>query len=96
MYGGEDVKRRPLSDVWALDLSVMAWCKVDVVGGPKVPAPPARSGHVATVYKEKYLVVFGGKSTGEFLWFGFPLAVTVSNARAPHKTSGGLQDVNMQ
>jgi len=62
VYGGEDVKRRPLSDVWALDLSVMAWCKVEVGGGPKVPAPPARSGHVATVYKEKYLVVFGGGS----------------------------------
>jgi hypothetical protein len=33
----------------------------ELSGGPKAPVPPARTGHSATVYQDKYLVVFGGE-----------------------------------
>lgn len=32
LFGGEDVMRRPLGDMWALDLEAMAWVKPDVKG----------------------------------------------------------------
>jgi hypothetical protein len=38
------------------------WAQVfELLGGPKAPVPPARTGHSATVYQDKYLVVFGGE-----------------------------------
>jgi hypothetical protein len=33
----------------------------ELAGGPKAPVPPPRTGHCATVYQDKYLVVFGGE-----------------------------------
>lgn len=58
IFGGEDVLRRPLGDLWALDLDTLSWIKPETTG----PAPRDRSAHVATVFRSRYLLLFGGGS----------------------------------
>lgn len=58
MFGGEDCSRRPLADLFILDLSTLAWTKVDVPGKAHTKPQP-RCGHAAVVCHDK-LVVFGG------------------------------------
>jgi len=78
LFGGEDVNRRPLSDLHVLDLPSLTWSVVDVPGKPQSkPAP--RCGHAAVVCHDK-LIVFGGVcgwggglrmcGTGELVWRG--------------------------
>ena len=47
IYGGEDASRRPVSDLYVLDLASMAWREVATTGR----APAARSAHAAVPYK---------------------------------------------
>jgi hypothetical protein len=58
IFGGEDCNRRPLADLYILDLSTLTWTAVDVPGKPHAKPPP-RCGHAAVVYQDK-LIVFGG------------------------------------
>ncbi|VAI63454.1 unnamed protein product [Triticum turgidum subsp. durum] len=58
MFGGEDNKRRLLSDLHVLDLETMIWEEVKTEKGG--PAP--RYDHSAAVYAEHYLLIFGGSS----------------------------------
>ena len=56
VFAGEDPHRRPLADLWYLDLNTMAWGSPEVTGTP----PSPRSAHAATAYQNRYLLVFGG------------------------------------
>ncbi len=47
IFGGEDASRRPVSDLYVLDLGSMAWREVATTGR----APAARSAHAAVPYK---------------------------------------------
>ncbi|KAL6782490.1 hypothetical protein ACKKBG_A06980 [Auxenochlorella protothecoides x Auxenochlorella symbiontica] len=58
VFGGEDAHRRALADLLVLDLPSMTWTAPLTTG--KAPAP--RTAHVATVWRERYLVIFGGGS----------------------------------
>ena len=58
VFGGEDVMRRPLGDLWALDLESWSWLAPEAGGTP----PRDRSAHITTVVNDRWMVVFGGGS----------------------------------
>lgn len=62
LFGGEDCHRRPLADLYCLDLASLSWSAVEVPGKP-AHKPPPRCGHAAVVHGDK-LVVFGGEAAG--------------------------------
>ena len=58
IFGGKDVENSKLNDLWALDLVTNKWeCLNDNCAEN---APVSRSGHSLNVYKDNYLVLFGG------------------------------------
>lgn len=61
VFGGEDKSRRTVNDVYALNLTSMAWEYPEKVG--KGPAP--RSGHVAVALSDAHLLIFGGGSVAQ-------------------------------
>lgn len=63
VFGGEDPHRRPVGDLWYLDLDSMSWGQPEVSGKP----PSPRSAHAAAVYENRYLIVFGGGSVATCL-----------------------------
>ena len=56
VFGGEDAKRRPLSEFWTLDLATLEW-DMPVTEGAQ---PSARSGHSALAFRNRYILIFGG------------------------------------
>lgn len=58
LFGGEDCFRKPLSDLWFLDLESVTWKQPEPEG---IPSPP-RSAHAACAYNNRYLLIFGGGS----------------------------------
>ncbi|CAM6085031.1 unnamed protein product [Calypogeia fissa] len=58
MLGGEDSKGRKLNDLHILDLKSLMWLPLHPSG--KGPSPRAR--HVAEMYDDRFLVVFGGET----------------------------------
>lgn len=58
VFGGEDARRKPLSELWTLDLSTLEWHRPETTG----PAPAPRSAHAACAYRNRYIVMFGGGS----------------------------------
>ncbi|VFQ79232.1 unnamed protein product [Cuscuta campestris] len=63
LFGGEDSKRRKLNDLHMFDLKSMTWLPLHCTGA----VPPARSNHVATLYDDKLLFIFGGTSKSRTL-----------------------------
>lgn len=58
MFGGEDIKRKLLNDVYILDLNTMTWDEVETTQQP----PSPRYDHTAALHAERYLLIFGGCS----------------------------------
>ncbi|PRW20510.1 acyl- -binding domain-containing 4 [Chlorella sorokiniana] len=58
VFGGEDVMRRPLGELLVLDLATWRWSRPETSG----TAPGPRSAHAAALYRDRYLLVFGGGS----------------------------------
>lgn len=58
LFGGEDARRRKLNDLHMLKLTSLTWLPLRCKG----QAPSPRSNHVATLYDDKLLLVFGGSS----------------------------------
>ncbi|KAL4424739.1 hypothetical protein ABPG77_000082 [Micractinium sp. CCAP 211/92] len=58
IFGGEDVMRRPLGELLVLDLETMQWSRPETQGTP----PGPRSAHAAAVFRDRYLLIFGGGS----------------------------------
>lgn len=63
LFGGEDAKRRKLHDLHMFDLKSLTWLPLHCTG----PGPSARSNHVATLYDDKTLLIFGGTSKSRTL-----------------------------
>nr|XP_027121119.1 acyl-CoA-binding domain-containing protein 6 [Coffea arabica] len=63
LFGGEDAKRRKLNDLHMFDLKSFHWLPLHCTG----PGPSPRSNHVATLYDDRLLLVFGGASKSKTL-----------------------------
>ncbi|KAF7813679.1 acyl-CoA-binding domain-containing protein 4 [Senna tora] len=63
VFGGEDVKRRKLNDLHMFDLKSSTWLPLHCTG----TAPSSRSNHVAALYDDKILFIFGGSSKSRTL-----------------------------
>nr|GEU98173.1 hypothetical protein [Tanacetum cinerariifolium] len=63
LFGGEDTKRRKLNDLHMFDLKSLTWLPLHSKGA----GPSARCNHVAALYDDKLLLVFGGTSKSKSL-----------------------------
>ncbi|CAJ2634366.1 unnamed protein product [Trifolium pratense] len=63
LFGGEDAKRRKLNDLHMFDLKSLTWLPLHYTG----TAPSPRLNHVAALYDDKVLYVFGGSSKSKSL-----------------------------
>ncbi|KAK6117353.1 hypothetical protein DH2020_048871 [Rehmannia glutinosa] len=63
LFGGEDTKRRKLNDLHMFDLKSLTWLPLHCTG----PRPSPRSNHIAALYNDKMLFVFGGASKSKTL-----------------------------
>ncbi|XP_076958227.1 acyl-CoA-binding domain-containing protein 6 isoform X2 [Bidens hawaiensis] len=63
LFGGEDIKRRKLNDLHMFDLKSLTWLPLHCQGA----GPCARCNHVAALYDDKLLLVFGGTSKSKSL-----------------------------
>jgi hypothetical protein len=58
MFGGEDAKDRKLKDLHMFDLKSLMWIRLQTTGA----GPSPRSKHVAAIYNDRFLLIFGGAS----------------------------------
>ncbi|PKA59319.1 Acyl-CoA-binding domain-containing protein 4 [Apostasia shenzhenica] len=58
LFGGEETKGRKLNDLHMFDLKSSTWLPLHYTG----TGPSPRSNHVAALYDDRYLFVFGGQS----------------------------------
>ncbi|KAI8004659.1 Acyl-CoA-binding domain-containing protein 6 [Camellia lanceoleosa] len=63
LFGGENAKRKKLSDLHMFDLKSLTWLPVHCTG----QGPSPRSNHVAALYGDKMLLIFGGASKSKTL-----------------------------
>ncbi|KAL9325561.1 hypothetical protein ACSQ67_006206 [Phaseolus vulgaris] len=63
LFGGEDAKRRKLNDLHMFDLKSFTWLPLHYTG----TAPSPRFNHVAALYDDKILYIFGGSSKSRTL-----------------------------
>ncbi|XP_054804605.1 acyl-CoA-binding domain-containing protein 6 [Prosopis cineraria] len=63
LFGGEDAKRRKLNDLHMFDLKSLTWLPLHCTG----TGPSPRSNHVAALYDDKILFIFGGASKSRTL-----------------------------
>lgn len=63
LFGGEDIKGRKLNDLHMFDLKSAMWLPLHATG--TVPSPRAK--HVAAMYDDRFLLIFGGASKSKVL-----------------------------
>ncbi|KAL9682138.1 hypothetical protein QQ045_013931 [Rhodiola kirilowii] len=63
LFGGEDAKRKKLSDLHMFDLKSLTWLPLHCTG----TGPSPRFNHVAALYKDKTLLIFGGAGKSKTL-----------------------------
>ncbi|XP_048234798.1 acyl-CoA-binding domain-containing protein 6 isoform X2 [Ricinus communis] len=63
LFGGEDAKRRKLNDLHMFDLKSLTWLPLHCTG----TGPSPRCNHVAALYDDKMLLIFGGTSKSRTL-----------------------------
>ncbi|KAK6913804.1 hypothetical protein RJ641_021125 [Dillenia turbinata] len=63
LFGGEDAKRRKLNDLFMFDLKSLTWLPLHCTGS----GPSPRSNHVAALYDDRILFIFGGSSKSRTL-----------------------------
>ncbi|BBN19454.1 hypothetical protein MPTK1_8g10800 [Marchantia polymorpha subsp. ruderalis] len=56
MFGGEDAKGRKLNDLHILDLKSLMWLPLHTSGN----GPSPRTKHIAEMYDDRFLLIFGG------------------------------------
>ncbi|RZC55533.1 hypothetical protein C5167_014392 [Papaver somniferum] len=63
LFGGEDAKGRKLNDIHMFDLKSLMWLPLHYTGSK----PSPRSNHVAALYDDRILFIFGGSSKSRTL-----------------------------
>ncbi|XP_020101963.1 acyl-CoA-binding domain-containing protein 4 isoform X3 [Ananas comosus] len=63
LFGGEDAKGKKLNDLHMFDLKSLTWLPLHYKGA----GPSPRSNHVAALYHDKSLFIFGGQSKSKIL-----------------------------
>ncbi|MCL7037085.1 hypothetical protein MKW94_014706 [Papaver nudicaule] len=63
LFGGEDAKGRKLNDIHMFDLKSLMWLPLHYTGS----RPSPRSNHVAALYDDRILFIFGGSSKSRTL-----------------------------
>ncbi|CAA6654234.1 unnamed protein product [Spirodela intermedia] len=63
LFGGEGLKGKKLNDLHMFDLKSMMWLPLHYTGA----GPSPRSNHVAALYDDRILLVFGGQSKSKIL-----------------------------
>ncbi|XVE82088.1 hypothetical protein DITRI_Ditri15bG0118700 [Diplodiscus trichospermus] len=63
LFGGEDAKKKKLNDLHMFDLKSLTWLTLQCTG----TRPSPRSNHVATLFDDKTLFIFGGASRSRTL-----------------------------
>ncbi|XP_072976434.1 uncharacterized protein [Typha angustifolia] len=63
LFGGEDLKGRKLNDLHMLDLKSLTWLPLHYKG----TGPSPRSNHIAALYDDRILYIFGGQSKSKTL-----------------------------
>ncbi|KAK6930120.1 Kelch repeat type 1 [Dillenia turbinata] len=63
LFGGEDIKRRKLNDLFMFDLKSLTWLPLHCIGS----GPSPRSNHVAALYDDRILFIFGGTTKSRTL-----------------------------
>ncbi|GMJ14066.1 hypothetical protein like AT5G18590 [Hibiscus trionum] len=63
LFGGETAKKKKLNDLHMFDLKSLTWLTLQCTGA----RPSPRTNHVATLYDDKTLLVFGGASKSRTL-----------------------------
>ncbi|XP_024379765.1 uncharacterized protein [Physcomitrium patens] len=63
MFGGETPKGQKLNDLHILDLKSLMWLPLNTVS----TGPSPRSKHCATMYDDRFLLIFGGSSKSKYL-----------------------------
>ncbi|XP_051130459.1 acyl-CoA-binding domain-containing protein 6 [Andrographis paniculata] len=63
LFGGEDARRRKLNDLHMFDLKSLTWLPLHCTG----PRPSPRANHIAALYNDQMLFVFGGASKSRTL-----------------------------
>ena len=57
IFGGKDDDNNKLNDTWKFNFKSAAWTQI--VGNPE-EQPTERSGHSAQVYKDQFMIIYGG------------------------------------
>ncbi|GJN25774.1 hypothetical protein PR202_gb13646 [Eleusine coracana subsp. coracana] len=63
LFGGEDAKGKKLHDLHMFDLKSLTWLPLNYKGS----GPSPRSNHVAALYDDRILLIFGGQSKSKTL-----------------------------
>ncbi|KAL5204945.1 hypothetical protein ABZP36_009816 [Zizania latifolia] len=63
LFGGEDAKGKKLHDLHMFDLKSSTWLPLNYKGA----GPSPRSNHVAALYEDRILLIFGGQSKSKTL-----------------------------
>ena len=56
IFGGKDDDNNKLNDTWKFNFKTCQWTPITGIEEPPIP----RSGHAAQVYKDQYMLVYGG------------------------------------
>ena len=55
VFGGKDDDNNKLNDVWKFNFQSREWTEIVAVHEPR-----PRSGHSACIYKDRYMIIYGG------------------------------------
>lgn len=56
IFGGKDDDNNKLNDTWKFNFKTLSWAQITGFDEPPLP----RSGHAAQVYKDQYMIIYGG------------------------------------
>ena len=56
IFGGKDDDNNKLNDTWKFNFKSFSWTQISGFDEPPLP----RSGHAAQVYKDRYMIIYGG------------------------------------
>ena len=55
IFGGKDEENNKLNDTWKFNFNTREWTEIECFDSPR-----PRSGHSASIYNEKFMIIYGG------------------------------------